>query len=164
MRGTIGSPSPTATRSAKGASGSGFSIIAAPPRITSGSRGPRSFARSGIPEASVDALDDVSAGEADYREVLSGFWRDFSAALAETADLRISEVLEKIDEVLEPHPGPAVTQPGDVWILGRHRLICGDAREPATYANLNKYVLVTLAIGLSGWVVANLVGNYIIAG
>ena len=54
-----------------------------------------------------DQLDDVSAGERDWKDVLARFWRDFSAALAETADLRISEVLEKIDEVLEPHLFPA---------------------------------------------------------
>jgi len=27
----------------------------------------------------------------------------------------------------------AVTRPGDVWQLGRHRLVCGDARDPAAY-------------------------------
>jgi len=27
----------------------------------------------------------------------------------------------------------AVTRPGDVWCLGRHRLVCGDAREPAAF-------------------------------
>lgn len=32
--------------------------------------------------------------------------------------------------------GTPVTQRGDVWILGRHRLICGDAREPSDYAAL----------------------------
>lgn len=26
-----------------------------------------------------------------------------------------------------------VTRPGDVWILGRHKLVCGDAREPSPY-------------------------------
>lgn len=26
-----------------------------------------------------------------------------------------------------------VTRPGDVWQLDRHRLVCGDARDPATY-------------------------------
>jgi DNA topoisomerase I len=51
-------------------------------------------------------LDDVSAGARDWKDVLARFWRDFSAALAETADLRIGEVLEKIDEVLEPHLFP----------------------------------------------------------
>jgi DNA modification methylase len=32
--------------------------------------------------------------------------------------------------------GTAVTRRGDVWSLGRHRLICGDARMPVDYANL----------------------------
>jgi len=30
----------------------------------------------------------------------------------------------------------AVTRMGDVWQLGRHRLVCGDARDPAAYAAL----------------------------
>ena len=29
--------------------------------------------------------------------------------------------------------GPAVTQPGDIWQLGRHRLVCGDAQRVETY-------------------------------
>jgi hypothetical protein len=32
--------------------------------------------------------------------------------------------------------GPAVTRPGDVWLLGEHRLICGDALDPASYETL----------------------------
>lgn len=32
--------------------------------------------------------------------------------------------------------GQAVSQTGDVWILGRHRLICGDARDLEAYAKL----------------------------
>ncbi|WP_102108703.1 type I DNA topoisomerase [Oceaniglobus roseus] len=53
-----------------------------------------------------EELDDVSAGSRDYKEVLGQFWRDFSAAIAETSDLRIGEVLEKINEVLAPHLFP----------------------------------------------------------
>ncbi len=53
-----------------------------------------------------DQLDKVSAADADYKDVLGRFWTDFSAAIAETADLRITEVLEKINEVLEPHLFP----------------------------------------------------------
>jgi len=33
---------------------------------------------------------------------------------------------EEEDEVLEP-PTAAVTRPGDLWLLGPHRLLCGDA-------------------------------------
>jgi DNA modification methylase len=32
--------------------------------------------------------------------------------------------------------GPTVTRPGDLWLLGKHRLICGDATDPAVYAGL----------------------------
>ena len=32
--------------------------------------------------------------------------------------------------------GPAVTNMGDVWVLGRHKLICGDARSPDDYTTL----------------------------
>ena len=60
-----------------------------------------------------DQLDNVSAGDADYKEVLGQFWRDFSAAIAETSELRITEVLEKINEVLEPHLFPMTEEGGD---------------------------------------------------
>ncbi|WP_421696629.1 ParB N-terminal domain-containing protein [Aestuariivirga sp.] len=32
--------------------------------------------------------------------------------------------------------GPPVTRPGDVWLLGRHRLICGDSLSPEVVADL----------------------------
>ena len=31
---------------------------------------------------------------------------------------------------------PAITKPGDVWLLGRHRLVCGDSTKPETYKAL----------------------------
>lgn len=30
-------------------------------------------------------------------------------------------------------PALSVTRPGDVWLVGRHRLICGDSRSPVTF-------------------------------
>ena len=47
-----------------------------------------------------DQLDHISAGDADYKDVLSKFWKDFSAAISETSDLRISEVLDVLDDAL----------------------------------------------------------------
>lgn len=37
------------------------------------------------------------------------------------------------DAIPAPDPGPAVTRTGDVWLMGPHRLTCGDARSPETY-------------------------------
>jgi len=37
------------------------------------------------------------------------------------------------DDVPEP-PAEPVTQPGDVWLMGRHRLACGDSIHPDTVA------------------------------
>ena len=53
-----------------------------------------------------DQLDHISAGDADYKDVLSKFWRDFSAAISETSDLRISEVLDVLDDALAPQLYP----------------------------------------------------------
>jgi len=47
-------------------------------------------------------LDKVSAGNADYKAILAGFWRDFSAAISETSELRITEVLDVLDDALAP--------------------------------------------------------------
>lgn len=40
------------------------------------------------------------------------------------------------EDLVVPPSGTAVTRTGDVWVLGRHRLICGDARRPEDYAAL----------------------------
>lgn len=40
--------------------------------------------------------------------------------------------------------GTAVTKPGDVWIMGRHRLCCGDATKPGDYEKLMAGALADL--------------------
>jgi DNA modification methylase len=40
------------------------------------------------------------------------------------------------DEHVPPPPVNPVTRRGDLWHLGRHRLVCGDARDSADYALL----------------------------
>jgi len=55
-------------------------------------------------------------------------------------DLRIESLNAKDTSALElPIPdvsGPAVSRLGDLWRLGRHRLLCGDARSEAAHAEL----------------------------
>ena len=40
------------------------------------------------------------------------------------------------DEVIEVEDGTPVTRLGDVWLLGQHKLICGDATNAGVYAHL----------------------------
>jgi DNA modification methylase len=40
------------------------------------------------------------------------------------------------DDAIPATPSMPVTRRGDLWVLGRHRLICGDARESSDYAAL----------------------------
>ncbi|TXN25030.1 type I DNA topoisomerase [Methylobacterium sp. WL9] len=51
-------------------------------------------------------LDRVSNAEIDWRDVLRDFWRDFSAAIGGTKELRVTEVLEALNGLLGPHIFP----------------------------------------------------------
>ncbi len=87
-------------------------------------------------------LDDVSAGSRDWKEVLERFWRDFSAHLDETADLRIGEVLEKINDVLAPHlypPREDGTDPRSCPICGEGRLNLKTARSGGAFIGCSRY-------------------------
>jgi DNA topoisomerase-1 len=48
-------------------------------------------------------LDEVSGGRVDWRQVLRDFWNAFAKAVDETKDLRVKEVLDKLDADLGPH-------------------------------------------------------------
>lgn len=59
----------------------------------------------------------------------------------ETAEI---DLMINSDDDAQPNPADAVpdiapvavTQPGELWQLGKHRLICGDSTKPETYAVL----------------------------
>ena len=49
-----------------------------------------------------EQLDRVSNNEIDWKQVLRDFWRDFTGAIDETKELRITDVLNALDEMLGP--------------------------------------------------------------
>ena len=65
--------------------------------------------------------------EANYDLGLLGFDPD---ELAKLLDPTLTDGLCDPDDVPSP-PDAAITQPGDLWILGNHRLLCGDSSSPA---------------------------------
>ena len=87
-------------------------------------------------------LDAVSDGRRDWKQLLSDFWRDFSAAVADTADLRIGEVLETIDEALAPHLYPERADGGDPRVCpscGAGRLSLRTARSGGAFIGCSRY-------------------------
>tara|TARA_B100000678_G_scaffold65690_1_gene53813 strand:+ start:22129 stop:24693 length:2565 start_codon:yes stop_codon:yes gene_type:complete len=50
-----------------------------------------------------EKLDLVSDGKLAWKAFLRDFWKDFQAAISEISDLRVSEVLDALNEVLGPH-------------------------------------------------------------
>ena len=87
-------------------------------------------------------LDDITAGDRAWKDVLGRFWNDFKAHLDETADLRIGEVLEKINEVLEPHLFPPKPEGGDPRLCpncGVGRLSMRTARSGGAFIGCSNY-------------------------
>ncbi len=53
-----------------------------------------------------ESLDRISADEASWKEVLRAFWEEFSAAIEQTKELRVADVLDAIDGLLGAHVFP----------------------------------------------------------
>jgi DNA topoisomerase-1 len=54
-----------------------------------------------------EKLDEVSAHKLDYKVLLRDFWKDFSAAVGETKDLRITQVIDELEAAMGHHIFPA---------------------------------------------------------
>ena len=72
-----------------------------------------------------------------------GFEVDLTGFETPEIDIILDDAAESRHDVPDPQDsvpavssGPAVTQLGDVWRLGLHRLVCGDARSDAAYRAL----------------------------
>ena len=53
-----------------------------------------------------ESLDKISADEARWKDVLRAFWVDFSAAIEQTKELRVADVLDALNELLGAHIFP----------------------------------------------------------
>jgi DNA topoisomerase-1 len=50
-----------------------------------------------------NTLDAVADGEKDWKEALRAFWTDFIAKVEESQNLSVTDVLDTLDAMLEPH-------------------------------------------------------------
>lgn len=72
--------------------------------------------------------------ELDYDVSFTGFEPpEIEELFNNLHDKEIKEDNFNIDEALTENP---ISKQGDVWLLGRHRLVCGDSTSPETYIKL----------------------------
>ncbi len=69
-------------------------------------------------------LDDVSAGNMQWKKLLEGFWVKFANNVETVKPLQVSEVIEKIDEVLAHHLFPQTEDGKDPRVCPE----CGNGR------------------------------------
>jgi DNA modification methylase len=80
-------------------------------------------------------LKELSDLNLDFSLELTGFDMGKVELLIEGIDEPEGErTLE--DETSPATNGPAVSRKGDLWLLGKHRLLCGDALQPENYRTL----------------------------
>ena len=61
------------------------------------------YVDTGFTAALEEKLDEISAGQLNWRAVMRNFWEDFSRAVEQTRDLKISDVISALDQDLGPH-------------------------------------------------------------
>src|SRR4029079_10069014 len=49
-----------------------------------------------------EKLDEISDGKLSWKDVLRDFWKDFSGAVADNKELRVTDVLDALNEELAP--------------------------------------------------------------
>ena len=67
---------------------------------------------------------------------------ELDALLADAEDR--PEISDDAADAIPDPPTEPITRPGDIWLLGRHRLCCGDATDPAAVARLMQGEQATL--------------------
>ena len=60
-----------------------------------------------------EQLDRISNSEIDWKKVLHDFWVDFIGTVKEIKDLRVTQVLDALNDLLEPHIFPQPTDGSD---------------------------------------------------
>jgi DNA topoisomerase I len=81
-------------------------------------------------------LDEISGGRLNWKVVLAEFWRDFITAIEGTSELRITQVIDTLDELLEPHLFPKTEDGTDL----RKCPSCADGRLSLKFGKFGGFV------------------------
>jgi DNA topoisomerase-1 len=72
-----------------------------------------------------EKLDLVSDGKLAWKDFLRDFWKEFNGAIEGVAELRVTHVIDALNEVLEPHIFPPKTDAGGNKLDPRKCPTCG---------------------------------------
>lgn len=73
-----------------------------------------------------EKLDVISDGKLDWKAFLREFWTQFTAAIDETKDLRVSAVLDVLNDALGHHVFPPVDETGNIKEKPRLCPLCNE--------------------------------------
>ncbi len=80
-------------------------------------------------------LQHLTELEIDFDATITGFEvAEIDVLVGELEVVADEDPADEVPEVDESEP--TVTRLGDLWQIGKHRLLCGDATDPATYGRL----------------------------
>lgn len=82
---------------------------------------------------------------AGYDLALTGFSADELSNILIVPDSENIDI-DKADEIQPESPENPISKAGDIWKIGRHRLICGDSTKKETYAVLMQDELAQLIV------------------
>jgi ParB-like chromosome segregation protein Spo0J len=83
-----------------------------------------------------EVFRDLAAVELDFDLEATGFTMGEIDLRIEGLPVSTAAYPDPADELPPALDQPAVSRPGDLWQLGRHRLLCGNALDPAPYERL----------------------------
>ena len=83
-----------------------------------------------------EQLKILSEVELDFGLEVTGFEMSEIDIFIENLAPAAEEGADPADAIPDSEGGPRVTQPGDCWLLSRHRVYCGDARDHLAYSVL----------------------------
>lgn len=94
-------------------------------------------------QALADLIAAVAEADADLLAASGWTSDDLTELLATLEPEQLPTVLTDPDDV--PDAPPAKTVPGDVWLLGPHRVMCGDSSSPTDVDKLMANNIINLA-------------------
>jgi DNA modification methylase len=83
-----------------------------------------------------ETLRDLAELELDFSLEATGFEMGEIDLMIEGLATDPEGTPDPAEMILPPLAGPAIARLGDLWRLGRHRLLCGSALDKASYATL----------------------------